>query len=461
MFTPIITTTADREPVVFDLVAQQATVDVDGRPAKLFTYNGQLPGPLLRVREGDRVRIDFHNRLSEPTNLHLHGMRMPPEVDNPHLVVAPGESTSYEFDIPEGAAGTYWYHPHVHGEVAWQLESGLVGALIVEGPDEARGPLADAQEQVLVLQDLTLDRKGRPRPRTPLEMHDGRTGELILVNGQRTPSMYVDAGLVRLRLVNAGSARYYDIVLEGAQMYLIGLDAALLDIPVAIDHVLLPPGQRADILVRATEAGALVLRQRPYHRGVMSKPRIPDDGVLATLRVQGSCGELAIAAGSRPVERLDPEDAVSTKVFEYGGVGSKLRLVSEIIRRKRYGTGVGATGPVRFWLNGKEFEPGRIDTQAELGTMQLWELRNPTPLDHPFHLHVHPFQVLDVDGRPSPIRAWQDVVNVPAGKTVRILVPFRDFTGKTMYHCHILEHEDNGMMGQILVAEADAPMLAG
>ena len=444
-------------------IAIQATetrMTIDGREVRVLAYNGELPGPTFYVSEGDRVRIVFTNGLSEPSNLHLHGMPMPPEVDDPHRVAAPGESLTYEFEVPAGAAGIYWYHPHVHGEVAWQLGAGLAGAFVVTGPDDAQAPLAAATEEVLVLQDLSLDDAG-VRARTVMEMHDGREGELVLVNGRRTPGFAVVTGLMRLRLVNASTARFYDVVLDGAPMHLIGLDASLLEQPVGIDHILLPPGQRADVLIDAGSAGSLTLRQRPYRRGVFRAPwsrrRLPDDGVLATFAITGPDRRVRMPQLSRAIESLDPSDAVATRIFEYGGTGSALRMVFELARGTTYGPGDGARGPVRFWLNGREFEPGRIDVEARLGTVEIWELRNPTPLDHPFHLHIYPFQVLDIDGVAPAMRAWQDVVNVPSKSIVRILVPFRGFTGITMFHCHIVEHEDNGMMGHLRVVDPAMP----
>ena len=444
------------------LVAREATVHVAGRSVKLLTYNGCYPGPTLRAREGERVRIVFRNELAEPTNLHVHGMRMPVEVADPHRVLAPGESFAYEWTIPEGSAGTYWYHPHVHGEVAWQLGAGLVGAMVVTGPDDERAPLRDAAEHVLVLHDLALD-GDRPRGRTALELHDGREGELVLVNGKDAPTFHVSAGLVRLRLINGSSARFYDLELDGAQeLSLIGIDGALLGAPEPVASVLLAPGQRADLVARATRPGTILLRERPYDRGVVrlpgqrAAPR-PAGGILAGLVVHGEADPLDRAPISlRPVERIDPAAAVRTRVLEYGGWGNDLRFVREMLTRKRYGAGEGSSGPVRFAINGREFDPHRVDLDVELGTTEIWEIRNPTPLDHPFHLHIHPFQVLDVDGVPAALTAWRDVVSVPRGSTVRIAIPFRDFAGTTMFHCHIVEHEDNGMMGHVRVADPRA-----
>jgi len=295
-----------------------------------------------------------------------------------------------------------------------------------------------------------------------MEMHDGREGELVLANGDDAPTLHVPAGLVRLRLVNASSARFYDIAIEGeADVALLGIDAALLERPQPVTSVLMPPGQRVDLLVRAERAGTLLLRDRPYDRGVVRLPGMrptprPNDGILATLVVHGEASRTAMPTTLRAVERIDPADAVRTRVLEYGGRGDTLRFLSEALRARTYGPGEGARGVVRFTIDGREFDPHRVDFDVELGTTEIWEIRNPTMLDHPFHLHIHPFQVIDVDGVPPAFTAWRDVVNVRRGSVVRIAVPFRDFAGTTMLHCHILEHEDNGMMAHVRVVDPRA-----
>lgn len=372
----------------FHLEAIETDVPFGGGTTRRLTYGGTLPGPTLRFEEGQRVRIHFTNRLGEATNLHLHGIPMPPEVDAPHRVVEPGESAIYEFTLPAGSAGTYWYHPHLHGQVARQLGAGLAGAIVVTGPID-RAALGHASEEVLVLQDSGL-----------------ANGEVARV---RAP-----AGLVRLRIVNASTARTWALQLEGAEAFLAGLDGGFLEAPVPIPGVALAPGERADLLVPASRAGEIRL--------------VGGDAVLARIAVQGEA-TVELPERLAEVERLDEKTAVATRRVVWGG----------------------ALDPLRFHVNGRPFDPRRIDFEAGLGTLEIWEVENPMRMDHPFHLHIHAFQVLDRNGVPEPFRAWRDTVNVRPGEKVRIAVPFRSFPGVTMFHCHVAEHEDRGMMAHLAV----------
>ncbi|WP_373047112.1 multicopper oxidase family protein [Vulgatibacter sp.] len=412
---------------IFELEAREEAVEVGGRQVRLLTYGGSFPGPLLALREGERVRIRFRNGLDEPTNLHLHGIPLPPEVDAPHRVLQPGESADYAFRLQPGSAGTYWYHPHLHGQVARQLGAGLAGALVVRGPvDET--VLAGIPEQTLLLHDLALGADGTPLPPGGIDWLHGQEGDLVLVNGAVEPALHLPATLSRIRLVNAATARYFHLDLPGAELFLVGQDGGILEAPVAVERLLLAPGERADVLVRADAGAALVLRGLPYARG--GKKAAAEALPLARIEV-GNLQGLPLPARLREVELLEASTAHRTRRITWGG----------------------AMRPLRFFVNGRAFDPHRVDVHARLGTTEIWEIRNPMHLDHPFHLHTHAFQILDRDGVPEPFRAWRDVVNVRPGEVVRILVPFREHPGLTMFHCHIVEHEDRGMMAHLEVLE--------
>jgi FtsP/CotA-like multicopper oxidase with cupredoxin domain len=408
--------------IEYELEATEATVEVGGSRVRVLGYNGRAPGPVLRLQEGQHVRVRFRNGLTQATNLHLHGLPIPPAVDAPHVVVEPGGSAEYELVVPEGSAGTYWYHPHLHGRVARQLGAGLAGALVIEGPADRAEPLAGAQEHVLLLQAPSI-RSDYARGPHGVEFFSGGEGDAVLVSGVEQPTLAARTGLLRLRLANASTARYYRIALEGAEAYLIGLDGSLLDAPVPYEPLLLAPGERADVLVRAESPGEIRLIDLPYQRGPHTKVRAA--AVLASIAVEGPARQVTLPERIGEVEPVTP-------------LGDGM-----LVRRVVWG---GTVHPLRFHVNGKPFDPARIDFTADLGTTEVWELHNPMNMDHPFHLHVHPFQVLDRNGVPEQVRAWKDVVNVPAGGTVRIVVPFRVHPGVTMFHCHIVEHEDYGMM---------------
>ena len=255
--------------VEIDLDARPAHVMVDGRRGALWTYGGGFPGKLIRVREGETVRLRFTNRLPEVTNLHFHGLHVPPtgRADNSWLHVPPGETFAYEFEVPRGGAGTYWYHPHAHGTLARQLWAGLSGPLVVDGPLEGMPELAAADERIVLLRDLALDEQGRPAPHRVMDWHEGKQGDLVLANGAVRPVLRARAGTVRLRLINASNARYFRLALApGEPLHLIATDGHYLEAPVAVPEVVLVPGERADVLVQAGGVRPLTLRDLPYDR---------------------------------------------------------------------------------------------------------------------------------------------------------------------------------------------------
>jgi FtsP/CotA-like multicopper oxidase with cupredoxin domain len=425
------------------LTAAETSVRVSGTTARLWTYNGSFPGPVLRWHEGERVRLRLANRLEEPTNLHLHGLHLPPSVDDPFLEVPPGGTATYEFTVPAGSAGTYWYHPHVHGHVARQLFAGLAGAIIIAGGlDESS--LADAEQHILVLKDLSI-RNGQVAAHSHFDWLHGKEGDLLLVNGAWRPQLTPTRSLIRLRLVNASNARYYRLLLEGHFLYQIATDGGLLPQTVRQRTLLLAPGERAEVLVRLRRRGEFQLLNLPYDRGSM--PMHHGHG-------------MAPAAGPTPATepvRFTGEpllSIISPAIPSSVHVPTRLANVEDLAPL--------AASPVRrlvlsesmmgaFLINGRRFDPERDDAQGRLGSVEVWEIENRGAMDHPFHLHTYPFQVLSVDGVPVGFPAWKDVVNVRAGGRVRIAVPLRDFGGRTVFHCHIVEHEDLGMMGVLAV----------
>lgn len=445
------------------LAARESNLSIGGKPVTLLTYGG-MPGPTLRLREGETVRLQFTNHLTQVTNLHLHGLHVSPEVDDPLAQIQPGQSRMYEFTVPKGSAGTYWYHPHIHGRVAEQLYAGLLGLIVVEGPVDAIPELREAEEHVLVLKDFAFS-GSRIAPFTPMDWMNGKEGDLLTVNAVIRPTLRAQRGTLRLRILNASNARYYRLALENHPLYLIATDGGFVEKPVELRELLLAPGERAEVLIRLTQAGSFRLQALPYDRGAMmmhgggmgmmnhqGMGGMSHGGGQSTLAMQGmmmGMGPsrletlLTIVAPPNPkplplptslatVERLDLTKVAATRRFELGE-----RMMQ-----------------AEFFINGRMFDPGRVDVRARRGTLEVWELINKTDMDHPFHLHTYPFQVLSINGRPQPYRAWKDTVNLKKNDVVRIAIPFRDFIGTTVYHCHIVEHEDRGMMG-VLQVEAE------
>jgi FtsP/CotA-like multicopper oxidase with cupredoxin domain len=264
-------------PAEVDLEAREAVVDIAGVRARLFTYNGVFPGPLIRAREGERFRVRLTNRLTEPTNLHFHGLHVSPadNHDNVFVNVQPGETFVYELTVPAGYGGTFWYHPHRHGQLARQLWHGLAGPLLVDpvSPPEA---LAGIEEQVVVIKDISIA-GGRPDPHRAADWARGKSGEIVLVNGQVRPQIQTQDSLVRLRLINACNARMLLLArADGAPLQVIARDGHLLEAPQLREEMLLTPAQRLDLLLALDGSGPVELLHKPYNRGAQREPSRPE-----------------------------------------------------------------------------------------------------------------------------------------------------------------------------------------
>jgi FtsP/CotA-like multicopper oxidase with cupredoxin domain len=400
-----------------------------GRRTKAWGFNGQIPGPTIEARVGDVLEVHLTNRLPEPTAIHWHGLRVPAAMDGTEVVqrpVAPGETFAYRFRLPD--AGTFWYHPHLNETI--QLERGLYGAIVVRGPEE---PKLDA-ERVLVFDDVQLDRNGQIKP--PgwwLESHNGREGSTRLVNGMQEPELTIAAGQVeRWRLVNAASARYIRLSIDGRPFQLLGTDGGLIASPVTMAEVLLAPGDRVELAVGPFTAGdTLPIEALGYQRGKFgAKFRQAKPESFRRLHV----GPAVRTTASIPevLRRIQPLVTGSIEPTREIHLGWKLSL--------KHG--------VDFTINQESHhraEPCRV------GELQIWDIVNDSPVDHPFHLHGFFFQVIEVNGDPPEFLSWEDTVNIPGRGRVRIAWLPDEREGEWMYHCHILEHHAAGMMAHFEV----------
>ncbi|MEI2817248.1 MAG: multicopper oxidase family protein [Microthrixaceae bacterium] len=423
-----------------------------------YTYNGTTPGPTLRVRPGDTLVITLVNRLDEPTNLHTHGLHVSPEGDSDNVFVAiePGQSRTYTYVLPEHHRSSMcWYHPHHHGTVAPQLGGGLYGAIIVEDGIDQLPEIAGATERVFLLSDPTVGADRSVLDVSDMNVMWGREGDAALVNGLHRPALAATAGtLERWRVLNASPSRYYRLALDGHRLQVIGADGSRLASPEAFDDLLLTPGERIEVLVAPAEAGSFSFRTRGYDRGSpgMGGGRMggrssasADGQELATMVVTGSATPAALPTRLLAAADLDAGVAGSERPIELamgmgggnGGMGG--------------GMGGGGGGMMSFSINGESFDHERINITARAGETEDWVITNTSSMDHPFHLHAWPFRVISRTSGPPDVAGWKDTVNVPAKSSVTVRVPFTDITGRTVYHCHILDHEDHGMMGIIEV----------
>jgi FtsP/CotA-like multicopper oxidase with cupredoxin domain len=405
----------------------------DGEPC-----DGDYLGPTLRAERGEEVVVNVRNELAEDTSVHWHGMHLPAEMDGgPHQPVTPGETWSPTWRVDQPAA-TLWYHPHPHGETENHVYRGLAGMFIVD--DEPAGALALPNEYgvddiPVIVQDKKFDGDGALDDSPGFLNEIGLLGDTVAVNGTVAPYLDVTTEQVRLRLLNGSTARTYDFgFADDREFALIGTDGGLLAGPHQTDRIMLSPGERAEIVVGMAPGEDAVLRSTPPRLQVGLLDRfVGGDDTLDILQLRAA-PELAPspAVPERLVEipRLDPADAAQERSFRMSG----------------------------RQINGEKMDLSRIDAVAELDTVEVWELTNTDGVTHNFHIHDVQFQVLTVDGAAPPpeLAGWKDTVYLPPNQPVEIIMRFADYADPDlpyMYHCHLLTHEDRGMMGQFVVVE--------
>jgi FtsP/CotA-like multicopper oxidase with cupredoxin domain len=373
----------------------------------LYAYEGQNPGPTLRVQRGDVVTVELVNQLPDPTTIHWHGLHVPFEMDGVAWMrapVGPGETFTYTFTVSQ--VGTFWYHPHFNTHQ--QVEGGLYGALIVEAPTE---PRAD-QDVVLIF-----DAEAEARAGDPVHGH-GALRTAWRVNGQRRPTLAVVGGqVVRARLLNAASAGY--LALRAPQLRVIAHDQGLLSAPEDPALLVLSPGDRAEVEWRIGADG-FTLETLPYslNGGLAYGDPIPLLDVAVSAPGPAPGGLAWAFDGATPT----PDPGAPDLVYAFAGSDR---------------TGV-------WMINGERF-PNVTVHSIPLGAPRIIEVRNLSPSEHPFHPHGMSFEVLSVNGRPPAARQVEDTLNLAIRDVVRLrVVP--EVPGDWMTHCHILPHAEDGMM---------------
>ncbi len=427
------------DPNVLEINLEARESDVELIPGKLtraWTYDGGIPGPLIRANVGARVIVHFKNSLPEGTTIHWHGLRVPNDQDgvpgSSQPFVPSGGTFDYDFVLPD--AGTYWYHPHL--DSAAQVGNGLYGPIVVDDPLEPKG-LGD--EAIIVMSDIGLDASAALTPADGgggLGTLFGREGAVHLVNGRVLPTLHVRSGLrQRWRIINAAKSRYEQLVLPGHSFTRIGGDDGMLESPELLDRIVLTPAQRADVVFEPSNSAlgdgqdTLTLTWVPYDRGFGTTYNRPDEPLLKFKFVDGSGVKAApLPAMHRDIPVIDTAGATPVDI--------SLTLNPD------------AEGRLAMGINGvPSWQAAHLATT--LGERQLWTVKNTFDWDHPFHLHGFFFQVLDVNGVAPAVREWRDTVNVPVDATVRFAVHFDERPGMWMFHCHVLDHADAGMMGMV------------
>jgi blue copper oxidase len=428
---------------VFDLRLQAGMSELlPGKPTETWGANGTYLGPTLRATNGDRVAISVTNELPVATSIHWHGMHLPPDADGgPHQMINPGASWSPSWTIDQPAA-SLWYHPHPHGLTEDHVYRGLAGLFLLDDPDASALALPNrygVDDIPVIIQDAQFDDQGRLEFGDSLFSPIGRLGFEILVNGTHDPHLDISSQRVRFRLLNASSARSYNIgFADNRPFHLIGTGGGLLAEAHRLTRVQLSPGERAEILAQFGGSDRAVLRSFEVDLGL--------DGLQA--RFAGADDRFDLLQ-VRAAAELTPAPPLPDRLVHHERLAE-----TDAVRVRRFEL----NGSSR--INDKKMNMTRIDEKVTVDTTELWEVTNQSGNPHNFHVHDVQFQIVSYAGAAPPpaLAGRKDTIFIPPHAAVRFLVRFTDYTSPTwpyMFHCHLLRHEDNGMMGQFLVLPAD------
>ncbi|MET4579259.1 multicopper oxidase family protein [Ottowia thiooxydans] len=419
------------------------------------SYEGTSPGPTFRVKPGDTMRLKLINDLppnrdampadmSRPhqfnnTNFHFHGAHVSPSgiADNVMRSMAPGNTYNVEIKIPpDHTRGTYWYHPHHHGSADVQMSSGMLGAIVVEGDFADVPEIAAAKERLLVLTQVVHDAHGMIENFETLFPETAT--RFLAVNGQRRPMISMRPGEVqRWRILNAGYQDDMLLVLDKHDLHAVAYDGIQLGAVEPLKQILIAPGQRVDVLVRAGAAGTYELNAAPYDQGHPSPT-----GTLARVVVSGAPLDMNLprALPRPPLESIKASEITHRRTVVFSATAPEADAAGHW---QEFG----------FFIDGKKFDPRRIDHRVKLGAVEEWKIINTHEHDdHVFHIHTNPFEVVSVNGKPLAVPQWRDTVIVERqGGEVVFRSRFLDFTGIFMLHCHMMNHEEMGMMQTVEV----------
>ncbi|MGD2047404.1 MAG: multicopper oxidase family protein [Gemmatimonadota bacterium] len=463
------TTSADG----FTMTARQAAVDVGPGSVQAYTINGTVPSPTIRTRQGERIRIDLVNQLSEPTIMHWHGLAVPQEADgHPRLAIDPGQTYSYDYPILN-RAGTYWYHPHPHHRTAAQTYLGLGGFLIVADDEEDGYELPSGDYELpLMLQDKRLG--GGLSLSYDVARHDlmhGLIGDTAVTNGVVDATVDVSRTRYRLRIANGCNARILNLGLSnGASMTVIGSDGGLVDAPTHVDRILLAPAERADVVVDfsgASPGERVMLRSFTFDvPGMMGMGGMGRGGGGRGGRGGGGRGGRG-GRGGMGMMGGDVQGATEMDFLEFvvqdarpeAGPPLPARFAPVPDRGEPTGSTprqtftftssmMGPGGPMHA-INGLQFEMLRVDARIPRMESQIWTFVNDSQLPHPVHAHAGQFRPISRTGGRGRLMPWEDglkdTILILPGESVDVMARFY-YEGLYLLHCHNLEHEDMDMM---------------
>jgi FtsP/CotA-like multicopper oxidase with cupredoxin domain len=415
-----------------DLTAALATYRINGHQFQGMLYNGSYMPPVWRLHAGDSLTVTLHNRLNEPTNLHFHGLDVSPlgNGDNVFLHIQPGSNFTYHITIPQKHVGLFGFHPHLHGDVDRQIIGGMSGGIIIEGSDLIYPFLKNLTERVVLFKHHPI---GRPDYQ-----------ELVTVNGTVAPTIAIRPGEAQFWMMgNIGADRFLTVKIDGMPFYLIGRDGYFVPRPIKMDELILGPWQRASAIVVGAKPGSYAFESVPF-RFDNKQPPLPQVS-LGTVLSQGPSADTA--AREKRVLGLRVSSPLYFDVVR-----------SSPIARRRTFTFSASSDKSKFFINDEVFDAKRTDVTVKLGDTEEWTIVNQDSQYHDFHIHQTGFLVTEVNGVSTHFDGLRDTFSVPPadnGKpgVAKLIIPFTnpEIVGRFVFHCHVVKHEDKGMMQAVEV----------
>ncbi len=421
---------------------------VSGIETNTYGISASYLGPTIIMDKGDFVQLNVHNLLDETTTMHWHGMHVAPEDDGgPHTAILAGETWSPDFTVLDEAT-TFWYHPHLHEKTNEHVSKGAAGMIIIRDEEEAALTLPRTygiDDIPMILQSKAFDASWQ------IEVGGGTVDDVMLVNGVIEPYVDVPAQMVRFRMLNGSTGRTFNIgVSDNRNIYQIGSDGGLLNAPVSLNRIVIAPGERMEFVIDLSSDESETLYLKSYASEFST-------GITGAAGGPGATNVLDGADFN--VLQLRVTSATAGAITSLPTVLNDLVPIAESsadLTRTLTLDGGGPGNP--FTIDGEIMDMSVINQTVELDATEIWEIVNETPIAHPFHIHDIQFYILDRDGVAPPAneQGRKDVVFVYPEETVRFIGTFEDFANEEipyMYHCHILTHEDGGMMGQFIVVD--------
>jgi FtsP/CotA-like multicopper oxidase with cupredoxin domain len=415
----------------YDLTVQSSKHEFfNGTATNTYGINSTYLGPTLVMYNGSEVSVNYSNQLSETITMHSHGMHVPARMDGTaHQPIAPNSSWSARYKVNQKAS-TNWYHPHTMDNTARQVYQGLAGLIIVEDNESQTLNLPKrygVDDIPLVLQDRFFNNGQINYSPSNREVMRGYIGDTFIANGAIEPTLDVEAKEIRFRILNGSNSSVYELGFSDGRIFKqIATDNGFLEAPVSLNRLRLSPAERAEIVVDLSNAKDKTITFNEYRYGKK----------FVTININKNATQNTTLPGRlTSLEKFSPSSAVRTRSFILSGGGGK------------------------FLINDKSMDINRIDERVSLGEIELWEITNTMGMNHNFHIHATHFMIVARNGSPSNVaaneRGYKDVVFVPANESVTVIIKMLDYTDSNvpyMYHCHFLEHEDRGMMGQFTVS---------